>query len=164
MPSLLAPPSSSPPLRAAQGTLRGRRFDGGGTRRRIHSARVGDDLHAFLDDRGQHALHRTDEISRVPEGRVALLLLLKDRHGDFGQVVEHQVVDRPSLYLAPRCIEIVTPEPLTACHANYSLQWLSPRCGGRTNGPRWGPGLWSVARRARLSISRVFSGYTIAST
>jgi hypothetical protein len=24
--------------------------------------------------------------------------------------------------------------------------------------------LWSVARRARLSISRVFSGYTMAST
>ena len=43
---------------------------------------------------------------------VARTLLLHDRHGDLGQVVEHQVVDRAALHLPPGSVELVAPEPL----------------------------------------------------
>ena len=62
--------------------------------------------------RRQHALHRADEVARVAHRRVALLLLLQDGHRDFGEVVEHQVVDRPALDLPPRRVEPVAPEAL----------------------------------------------------
>ena len=104
-------------------------------------------------------------VTRVAKQWIAFLLLLQNRHRDFGEIVEHQVVRRAVFDLAPRSIEIVAPESLTGGDPNDFLQLLvSPRCGGSTNAPRCGPGLWSVARRARLSISRVFSGYTMAST
>ena len=85
--------------------------------------------------------------------RVALLLLLQNRHRDFGEVVEHQVVDRPAFHLATRRVEPVAPEALAGGDANDALFNCSPPGGGgSTNGPRCGPGLCSVARSARLSI------------
>ncbi len=135
------------------------RLDGSGAGDRIHSARVRNDLYSALDDCGQNALHRTHEIPRITQRRIALFLLLKNGHGDFREIVEHQIVDRSLLDLTARSIEIVAPESLASRDANHCLQLLSSdRCGGSTKGPRCGPGLCSAARNARLSISRVFSG------
>src|SRR5207244_2068189 len=48
----------------------------------------------------------------VPERRVARFLLLQDGHGHFGQVVHHQIVDRPARHLAIGRLEPIAPEPL----------------------------------------------------
>jgi ribosomal protein L34E len=134
------------------------RFHRSRCRRGIHASCISDDLDALLDYRRENALHRTDKVARVSKRGISLLLLLQNRHRDFGQVVKHQVINLPSFHLPTRGVQIITPESLTAGDAHDTVQVLSPRCGGSTNGPRCGPGLWSVARRARLSISRVFSG------
>ena len=137
----------------------GYRFYRHGTRGRIHTPRIRNYLHTPFEYGGKDAFHRTHEVARVAKRRIALLLLLENRHRDFGEVVEHQVINRPAFHLTARCVEIIAPESLTGGDADNSLQLLSSeRCGGSTNGPRCGPGLCSEARSARLSISRVFSG------
>ncbi len=84
----------------------------------IHAARVGDHSHTALGDAGQHALDRADEVARVPHVRVALLLLLQNAHRDFGEIVEHQVVDRTTLDLPARRLEPIAPEALPRRDAN----------------------------------------------
>ena len=71
-----------------------------------------------VGDRRQHALDRADEVARVAHLRVALLLLLQNAHRDFGEVVEHQVVDVAALDLAARRLEPVAPEALARRDAN----------------------------------------------
>src|SRR5688572_5807128 len=122
---------------------RARALEYGANRRRaggrIHPAGVGDDLDASLDDGGEHAFDRADEVPRVAHGRVALLLLLQNRHRDFGEIVEHHVVNRSALHLAPWRVEGVAPESLRGRNSD------DPGCiaharSDRTNGPRCGPG------------------------
>ena len=105
-----------------------------------------DDAHAAVRDRRKHALHRADEVARVAHARVALLLLLQDRHRDLGEVVEHQVVRRTTLDLPPRRLQPVAPEALPACNAYRLLAHSSSlRPAGRWKGPRCGPGgTWST--------------------
>ncbi len=103
---------------------------------RVYATRVCYDAHPALDDGGQHALHRTDEIARISGRGVALPLLLEDGHGDFRQIVQHEVVHLSAFDLTTRCVERIAPESLTGCDANYSTHANSPRCGGSTNGPR----------------------------
>src|SRR2546423_1819799 len=86
--------------------------DGLGAGARVHTARVGRDLDAPLDDDRQDALHQRHEVLGVTERLVARLLLLQDGHGHFGQVVHHEIVDRPARHLAVRRFEPVAPEPL----------------------------------------------------
>jgi len=52
---------------------------------------------------------------------VAGALLLQDRHRNLGQVVEHQVIDRPLADLIDRRGQEVAPKALTASHANNIL-------------------------------------------
>ena len=83
-----------------------------GASARVDAAGVGDHAHAARRDRRQHALDRANEVARVTHVRVALFLLLQNAHRDFGEVVEHQVVDLPAFDLASRRLEPVSPEPL----------------------------------------------------
>src|SRR5262245_25308536 len=82
---------------------------GFGARRRIHATGVRDDAHATLHDSWQHTLDGPDEITRVTHLWVTFLLLLQNAHRDFGEIVEHQVVDVAALDLSPRRLEPVTP-------------------------------------------------------
>ena len=106
----------------------------------------------------QHALHRADEVARVAHRRIALLLLLQDRHRDLGEVVEHQVVDRPALDLAARRVEPVAPEALARCDANDAIL----RCGAahasgmrrKDEGSEMRAGVRSARRAARARARR----------
>ena len=62
----------------------------------------------------------------------SLALLLQDRHGDLGQVVESQVVDGPLLDEADRSFQPVAPEALAVGDANHSLHHRrGEQIGGR---------------------------------
>ena len=87
----------------------------------IYAAGVGDHFHPALGHAGQHTFHRAKEVARVAHRRVALLLFLQDRHRDFGEVVEHEIIDRSPLDLSPRRVEPVAPEPLPRCHPNDAI-------------------------------------------
>ncbi len=134
-------PELERPGMAARG---GDREDRVGARRRIHATRVRDHLDAPGDDRGKDGFHGTDKVSRVAHGRITLFLLLQDGHRDFGEVVEHQVVDRAAFDLPSWSVEPVAPESLAGGDANDAIscvkQWTRDlrRSGGtvRRSAPR----------------------------
>src|SRR5262245_27518709 len=100
------------------GTL-GRLAHGLGTRGWSHAPGIGDDAHATLGDGRPDALHGTDEVTRVPHLRIALFLLLQNAHRDFGEIVEHQVVDWTTFGLAARRLEPVAPESLSGGYTDH---------------------------------------------
>src|SRR5690606_5262509 len=103
--------------------------------------------------------HERHEIACVALRRVAHALALHDRHRDFRQVVEHQVVDRPAPDLFDGSGQAIAPEALAGCNTNpLHILPSSP------HGPRSGPSLWSAVRSARPSTVRVSSGAMTAST
>ena len=61
--------------------------------------------------RGEDVAEVRQEVGRVPCAGLAGMLLLQDGHGDFGQVVHDQVIDRTTFDLPARRVGIVTPEP-----------------------------------------------------
>ena len=110
---------------------------------------------------------------------VALLLLLQDGHRDFGQVVEHEVVDRPTLDLAARAPRASRPRSpgrwrrgprdrrrivrTQTCGPSQSGAGVG--MGGSTNGPRCGPGFWQRgAQREREHGRACPRDSTMAST
>ena len=86
------------------------RFDRGTAAERVDAAGVGDDLDAALHARRQDVAEMRDEIGRIAGIGIAGALLLQDGHGDFGEVVHHQVVDRAAFDLPARRCGIVAPE------------------------------------------------------
>ena len=122
--------------------------DGRGARRRIHAAGVGDDAHAAFGDGRQHALDGADEVARVSHVRVALLLLLQNAHRDFGEIVEHQIVDVAAFDLPARRLEPIAPEALPRCDA-YDARRTSRSAhascvvevGGKNERPEMRPGI-----------------------
>ena len=54
----------------------------------IHAAGIGDHFDIALADAPGDAGDERRKVARVAEVRIGLLLLLQDRHGDFGEVVE----------------------------------------------------------------------------
>ena len=74
-------------------------------RRWIDSSGICDDANPALGDSIEHALDGANEIARVTHRRIALHLLLENRHRDFRQIVEHQVVDVPAFDQLPGRIE-----------------------------------------------------------
>ena len=100
------------PQLAAEAELprrRGHRLRAGA---RVHAPGVRRHLHPPLHEQRQDPLHLGDEVLGVARGGVAGLLLLEDRHRDFGEVVHHQVVDGPPGHLAVGRLQPVSPEPL----------------------------------------------------
>src|SRR5919199_379098 len=76
----------------------------------VHAASVRGDAYVPLDAPWKYLAHQRHEVARVARARVARALLLHDRHRDFGEVVEHQVVDRPLVNLTHGRVEHVAPE------------------------------------------------------
>src|SRR5690606_9789083 len=117
---------------------------------RIHTARIRNDADVLLDDVGQDLAHERYEVARVALRRVTHPLLLHDRHRDFRQVIEHQVVDRPAPHLFHGRGQAVAPEALARRYTDlFHVLPSSP------HGPRCGPELCSAVRRARPSTVRV---------
>src|SRR5207244_6629740 len=98
------------------------RLDGRRAGAGIHAAGIGKDVDVLLDDRWQDALDCPEEVARVSERRITLLLLLQNRHRDLGEIIEHQIVDGSPFHLSPRSIEVVAPEALTSGDPNDLLQ------------------------------------------
>ncbi|SHR25735.1 Uncharacterised protein [Mycobacteroides abscessus subsp. abscessus] len=69
----------------------------GGQAGGIQPARVRDDLDAMIETGAQHLFHLGEESPRVPAGRVFGLGLGQDEHGQLGQIVTAQDVDRSAL-------------------------------------------------------------------
>src|SRR6185369_6417216 len=67
----------------------------------------------------QDPAHQRNEVFRITRIRVACLLFLHDRHRDFRQVVEHQVVDWSTFNLADGCVRKISPEPLSGCNSYF---------------------------------------------
>ena len=70
------------------------RGEGGGTGLRIDPASVADDADLLLGDLAQQWCEDLDEVGGVAGVRLFQAGAGHDRHGDLGQVVEHQVVQR----------------------------------------------------------------------
>src|SRR5687767_8228760 len=104
-----------------------KRANCGGARTRIDPAGVGDDAYSLICNRRKNAFDRSDEVARVAHLRIALLLLLQDRHRHLRQVIEHQIIDLPALYLLPWCFQRITPESLTSRYPYSVLHVCSPR-------------------------------------
>src|SRR6185503_378166 len=88
-----------------------KRLDGGTAAERVDAAGVGDDLDAALYARLEDVAEVNEEVGRIARFRFARALFLQDGHGDFGQIVHDQVVDRPAFDLTAWCGGIVAPEP-----------------------------------------------------
>ena len=85
----------------------------------IHSAGVGDDADAPLLQIGEHAGDHVDEVAGVAGIGVARPLLLQDRHGDFGQIVERQIIDGAAAHLFDGGFERVAPEALSIRNSDH---------------------------------------------
>ena len=111
--------ATSTPCRAATATHRvAARF-------RIQTAGVGDEANVFGEKVGEDAIDDIDKIARVTGFGIARTLLLQDRHGDLGEIVEGQVVDGPAADLIDGCVGRVSPEALAVSDTN---QVLYPVC------------------------------------
>ena len=76
-------------------------------------------LISALNTRGQDSPHQRNEILRVTGIRIARLLLLHDRHRDFREIVEHQIVDWSTFNLAHGRVRKISPKALSGCNANF---------------------------------------------
>ena len=85
----------------------------------IDAARVGDHADAALYQIRQHARDHVDEIARVAGFGIARALLLQDRHGDFGQIIEREVIERAAPDLFDGRFERVAPEALSIRDSNH---------------------------------------------
>ena len=75
----------------------------------VHSARIGHHPDAPLHDLREHRAEHGDEVVGVAEARVAGALALEDDHGDLGQEVEGDVVERPAPDLRGERARVVPP-------------------------------------------------------
>src|SRR6185295_3480517 len=92
--------------------------DRGGTTGNIYTTCVGCDFDISFDTGRQYLLHQRNKVPSISGGRIARLLLLHDRHGYFGQIVEHQIIDGSAFDLANGGVRQIAPEPLTGGNAN----------------------------------------------
>src|SRR5262245_51894885 len=93
----------------------------------IHAPGVGDDFEARLlpEQRGQ-TLQHIEEIGSETRLAVALLLQRQDRHGQFGEVFEGQIIEPAMLSQDHRSVQVVAPEAAAVadaygCHARSAL-------------------------------------------
>ena len=98
------------------------RFERGLAGQRIDAAGIGHHFHALPPDlRQQRRHHMLDEIVGVTLVGVLHPLGGEDRHGDLGQIVEHQIGDFAGLDQLARTLGGVAPEAGTAADPDGSL-------------------------------------------
>src|SRR5438552_3306108 len=83
-----------------------------------------------LHEQRQDPRHLVDEVLGVARGGVAGLLLLEDRHRDFGEVVHLQIVDGPPGHLAVGCLQPISPESLARGDAHGPTGFPHGRTAG----------------------------------
>src|SRR5439155_7878598 len=98
-------------------------------------------------------VHQRHAVLGVAEGRVTGLLLLHDGHGDFGEVVHHEVVDRAARHLAVRRLEPVAPEALARRDAHGGRRAPSPGIHSRITSRRTASAPSPAPRCTRSSMS-----------
>ncbi len=129
--------------------------DLGGQAGRVEPARVGHDLDAALQAGVEDLLHLAQERGGVAEARVLAAGLPQDEHGELGEVVAGQHVDRAGQHLPGRA-EAVTVEPGAVRDADGpGLRHLMPPGTGR--GTARGAARHPAAPR-RLARSRSTGG------
>ena len=98
-----------------------------GTTFDVYASGICGDANISFDARRQYLLHQGNEILRITGVRISRALFLHDRHRHFREIVEHQVVDRPTFNLAHGCIRQIAPETLTGSNANllFHLELMS---------------------------------------
>ncbi len=119
----------------------------------IDAAGVRDDFDVAVFQLVREAADEGREIARVAEGGVGLLLLLQDRHGDFGEIVEHEEIDGTLFDEVDGGFEPVAPEALAIGDADHKVSSASAMARGRCR----------VTSSASARISRVSSGSIRAS-
>ena len=90
----------------------------GGQAGGIQPARVRDDLDATIETGAQHLFHLGEKSPRVPAGRVFGLGLGQDEHGQLGQIVTAQDVDRSALDHLAGCGDAVAVKAGAIADAN----------------------------------------------
>ena len=89
---------------------------------RVDAARIADHADPTLDDVLQDGAHgHGHEVGRVAERGVLLPRRGQDRHGQFGQIVEDQIVDLPAGNELRRTHAAVAPESRGSTNADGSL-------------------------------------------
>src|ERR1700752_4016078 len=73
----------------------------------------------------QYAANQRNEVFGVASIRIPGFLFLHDRHGDFSEIVKHQVVDRTTFNLTHGRVEQVTPESLSCCYPNWFFHFVN---------------------------------------
>ncbi len=68
------------------------------------------------------ASNQRREVARIAEFGVGLPLLLQDGHGDFGQIIEREIIDGPVFHQAHGGFQPVAPEALTISDSNHRLE------------------------------------------
>ena len=93
----------------------------------IHAAGVGDHLDVAFLQLLRDAADQRGKVAGIAEFGVLLALLLQDGHGDFGQIIEGEIVDRAAVHQADGSFQPVAPEALTVSDANHKAvigrQW-----------------------------------------
>lgn len=115
-----------------------------GTGLGVDAPGVGNDAHVFCQNLRQDAVHQGHEVSGESGLRIPGLLLLHDGHGDFGQIVEHEVVHGAAFDEPHRRFQPVTPEALPASDTNgfhgNNPTFLSGVCHARGMVASWPAG------------------------
>ena len=96
-------------------------MDGGHARSGIHSAGVRHHFDLARRDVGKQLSDHRHEIQRIAVIRVSGFLFLQDGHGDFRQVIHHQVIDGAIADLPDRCDRKVAPEALSRSDSDWVL-------------------------------------------
>jgi hypothetical protein len=77
---------------------------------RIDAAGVGHDAHAARQGVAQHVAHDVDEVGGVTEFGPLAARGRQQRHGQFGQVIEYQVIEVAAIEQLARAEGAVAPE------------------------------------------------------
>ncbi len=102
-------------------------------RRRIHAAGVRDNMQlGLLQKHRRETLQNIEKIAGVTSVGIALLLQGKDRHRQFGQVFEGEIIETAALRQTDRCIHAVAPEAAAVAdaHGFHGNSWLMAEIDG----------------------------------
>ncbi len=136
---------------------------------RVHAACVAHHPDALFHGILQHRFHRhRDEVGRIAQLGFLEARAREDRHGEFGQVVEHEVVDLPAAHELRRADAAVAPEAGGAADADDALVVVHRplHCGLRFSRKASCPSAASSVSANRpiwLSVKAIDSSKAIAS-
>ncbi len=84
----------------------------------IHPTGVGNHSNVAINQRRQYPINHRDKVTGIPGFGITGALFLHNRHGDFGQIIENQVVNRAAFNLTKWGFQPVTPKSLPTSNAD----------------------------------------------